>query len=124
MELRLSGDPALSAVCWLGVLDGDGTVQDRASTGGPRMTWVGSAESMAQCAAFWVSVLRRPVPTYLLNRKASPLWAVTLSHCSAQHAADVLLASAEYSLPPKRRKLTAIAAHRSARVSARLGEER
>lgn len=118
--LRLHIALAGSAATWLGLLDGDGTLQPPESISGPRMAWVGAHSVMEQCAAFWTDVLARNVPCYMHNPRASPLWAVTLSHCSAQHAAEVLLASVSYSMPRKRAKLESIAAYRSRRVEQRL----
>lgn len=121
--LSLERELAASPAAWLGLLDGDGTVMSPSARSGPRLTWVGAPSAMEQCAAFWSGVLGRSVPHYMFNRSASPLWAVTLSHYSAQHAAEVLLASVPYSLPRKRLTLVEVAAYRSARVIARLAWE-
>lgn len=114
LTIELAPELATSAACWLGLLDGDGSTKGKRADrqASPYIKWVGTPRLMAQCAAFWSPILGRPVPSYR-HDPGSELWAVTLSHRSAQHAASVLLAAFPDSLPQKRRELEVAAAYES-----------
>jgi hypothetical protein len=120
--LSLADELAVSPAAWLGLLDGDGTVQATTKPdGAPRITFTGAAPAMRQCSTFWQSTLgrRRPPAIYHPHRSSESLFAVTLCGASAQHAAEVLLAAHPTSLARKRRKLEIAASYTSARVRAR-----
>ncbi|MBJ7469842.1 MAG: hypothetical protein JHD16_01000 [Solirubrobacteraceae bacterium] len=114
LTLELSPELADSAACWLGLLDGDGSTKGKRADrqASPYIKWIGTRRLMAQCAAYWSPILGRPVPSYR-HDAGSELWAVMLSHRSAQQAASVLLAAFADSLPQKRRQLEIAAAYRS-----------
>jgi len=111
--LVLGNEAAGQPAVWLGLLDGDGSVEPSGSRGAPRISFYGTSAVMGQCSDYWSTQLvlaSGGAPSVLGHRGG--LSKVCIYGANAARAADVMLAASPVSLERKRAKLEEIASYR------------
>jgi hypothetical protein len=114
--LELSSEAAQQPAVWLGLLDGDGSVDIYRQGTLTRVRFYGTKRLMEQCESFWRQVLSYHSPRPRATAHIKGLWQFALQGEKARRASQVLLAASPTSLRRKRELLAEIASWEPGRV--------